>query len=164
MKGDGPLFLEFDKAEKNTLSLDAKMKRRNFINFLFGGGLIGTLITFLYPIIRYIIPPKLSHTGVNQVTAAKIGELAPNSYKIFKFGNIPGILILTKEGDYFAFSAVCTHLTCTVLYEDDTETILCPCHNGRFDLAGNVISGPPPSPLEAFDIEISEDEIIVSRT
>lgn len=138
------------------------MKRRNFINFLFGGGLVGTLLTFLYPVIRYIIPPKQSQVGVSRVTAAKVGELAPNSSKIFKFGNSPGILINTKNGEIIAFSAVCTHLTCTVIYEEDAESILCPCHNGRFDLGGNVISGPPPSPLEAYNVEILGDEIVVS--
>lgn len=138
------------------------MKRRNFINFLFGGGLVGTFLTFLYPVIRYIIPPKQSQVEVSQVTAAKVGELAPNSSKIFKFGNSPGILINTKNGELIAFSAVCTHLTCTVIYEEDTESILCPCHNGRFDLGGNVISGPPPSPLEAYNVEILGDEIVVS--
>lgn len=139
------------------------MKRRNFINFLLGGGLVGTIITFLYPVIRYLIPPKKTQVGVSQAAAAKVGELAPNSYKIFKFGNSPGILINTKDGELIAFSAVCTHLTCTVLYEEDTETILCPCHNGRFDLGGNVISGPPPSPLEAFKVEIVGDEIMASK-
>ncbi len=139
------------------------MERRNFINFIFGGGLLGTLLTFLYPVIRYLIPPKQTQVGVSQVSAAKVGELAPNSYKIFKFGNIPGMLIHTKEGEWLAFSAICTHLTCTVLYEDDTESIICPCHNGRFDLGGNVISGPPPSPLEAFNVEISGDEILVTK-
>lgn len=139
------------------------MKRRNFINFIFGGGLIGTFLTFLYPVIRYLIPPKQSQVGVSQITAARVGELAPNSSKIFKFGNTPGILINTKDGEIIAFSAICTHLTCTVIYEDDTESILCPCHDGRFDLGGNVISGPPPSPLEAYNVEILGDDIIVSR-
>ncbi len=139
------------------------MKRRNFINFLFGGGLIGTIVTFLYPVIRYIIPPGQSQSRIGQVEAAKMGELAPNSSKIFKFGDVPGILINTKEGELIAFSAVCTHLTCTVHYEEETETILCPCHNGRFDLSGKVISGPPPAPLEAYNVEVSGEDIIVSK-
>jgi cytochrome b6-f complex iron-sulfur subunit len=139
------------------------MRRRHFVNFLFGGGLLGTIITFLYPVIRYIIPAKQSQLRIGQVTAAKVEELAPNSSKIFKFGNAPGILINTKEGELIAFSAVCTHLTCTVLYEEETETILCPCHNGRFDLGGNVISGPPPAPLEAFEVSVSDEDIIVSK-
>lgn len=139
------------------------MKRRNFINFLFGGGLIGTIVTFLYPVIRYIIPPRQTQSRIGQVEAAKVGELAPNSSKIFKFGDVPGILINTNEGELIAFSAVCTHLACTVHYEEETETILCPCHNGRFDLSGKVISGPPPAPLEAYNVEVSGEDIIVSK-
>ncbi|MFP4081431.1 MAG: ubiquinol-cytochrome c reductase iron-sulfur subunit [Candidatus Aminicenantes bacterium] len=139
------------------------VERRKFINFIFGGGIVGTLLTFLYPVIRYLIPPEQSQVKISQVPAAKLGELAPGSYKIFKFGDSPGILIHTKEGKFIAFSAVCTHLTCTVLYEEESETILCPCHNGRFDLAGHVISGPPPSPLESYHVEVLKDEIIVTR-
>ncbi len=139
------------------------MERRNFINLFFGGSFVGTLAAFLYPVIRYIIPPKQVEVGAKSVNAAKIGELAPGAHKIFKFGSIPGILINTQEGELRAFSAVCTHLTCTVVYEADGETILCPCHNGRFDLNGNVVAGPPPGPLESLHVEVSGEDIIVSK-
>lgn len=139
------------------------MKRRKFIDIFLGVSLTGTVVSFLYPVIRYILPSKRLEASVKKVTAARVGELAPNSYKIFKFGTTPGILINTIDGELRAFTAVCTHLTCNVLYESDTETILCPCHNGRFDLSGKVISGPPPSPLEAFKVEIVGEEIMVSR-
>ncbi len=139
------------------------MNRRNFINIFLGSSLVGTIVSFLYPVVRYILPAKRIEASIKKVTAARRGELAPNSYKIFKFGTTPGILIHTQTGELRAFSAVCTHLTCNVLYESETETIICPCHNGRFDLSGNVISGPPPAPLESFSVEISGEEIIVSR-
>lgn len=139
------------------------MKRRDFIDFFLGASLIGTVVSLLYPVVRYILPRKEIQSGVKRILAARIGELVPNSYKVFKFGTSPGILIHSKEGEFRAFSAVCTHLTCTVFYETDTETIFCPCHNGRFDLSGNVVSGPPPAPLESFRVEISGEEIIVSR-
>lgn len=139
------------------------MNRRNFINIFLGSSLVGTIVSFLYPVVRFMLPSKRIEAGIKKVTAARLGELAPNSYKIFKFGTMPGILIQTKEGELRAFSAVCTHLTCNVLYESETETILCPCHNGRFDLNGNVISGPPPASLESYIVEISGEEIIVSR-
>ncbi len=139
------------------------MKRRNFINFFLGGSLAGTIIAFLYPVIRYLIPARQTEAVIKKVSAAKVGELAPNTHKIFKFGTSPGILINTQEGELVAFSGICTHLTCTVLYESDSETIVCPCHNGKFDLSGNVISGPPPSPLESYKVEISGDDIIVSK-
>jgi len=139
------------------------MNRRNFIDFFLGGSLLGTFFAFLYPVIRYVLPAKQTEAVVKKVTAAKVGELAPNTSKIFKFGSSPGILINTQDGELRAFSAICTHLTCSVIYESDTETLLCPCHNGRFDLSGNVVSGPPPSPLEPYNVEISGEDIVVSK-
>lgn len=139
------------------------MKRRNFVNFFLGGSLLGTIIAFLYPVIRYVLPAKQTEAVVKKVTAAKVGELAPNTSKIFKFGSSPGILINTQDGELRAFSAICTHLSCSVIYESDTGTLLCPCHNGRFDLSGNVVSGPPPSPLESYNVEISGEDIVVSK-
>ncbi len=109
------------------------------------------------------MPPEQKEVIVNKVEAAKFGELAPNTSKIFKFGNSPGIIIHTPQGELRAFTAICTHLACTINYDNETETIHCPCHNGWFDLAGNVISGPPPAPLEEYDVEKSGDVIFVSK-
>ncbi len=41
--------------------------------------------------------------------------------------------------------------------------IWCACHNGRYDLTGKNVSGPPPRPLEEFHVNVRGDEIIVSR-
>ncbi len=139
------------------------MKRRAFINLFLGGSLLGTVISFLYPVIRYLIPPRQSEAAAKKIVAAKVGELAPNSARLFRFGSSAAILIHTSDGELRAFSATCTHLTCTVNYEGDTGTLFCPCHNGRFDLAGNVLSGPPPKPLEAYEVELSGGDIYVSR-
>ena len=139
------------------------MNRRRFINLFFGGSFLATLAAFLYPVINYILPPKQAEAVQKKVAAAKVGDLAPNAAKIFKFGSSPAVLINTQEGKLLAFSAVCTHLTCTVTYEADTGTLYCPCHNGRFDLSGSVISGPPPRPLEAYDVEVVDDDIFVSK-
>lgn len=139
------------------------MNRRKFVNWFLGGSLVGTAASFLYPLIRYILPPRQAEAAANRVLAAKVGEVAPNSAKLFRFGSSPALLINTADGELRAFSAVCTHLTCTVHYEADTGTIFCPCHNGRFDLSGNVLSGPPPRPLEAFTVEVSGGDIFVVR-
>lgn len=141
----------------------SKLSRRNFVNVFLGGSLLGAILTFLYPIIRFIIPSEQVEAVINKVEAAKVGELAPGSFKIFKFGNSPGILINTPAGELKSFTAVCTHLACTVRYDSETDTIHCPCHNGRFDLNGNVLSGPPPAPLEAYQVEMAEDKIFVAK-
>jgi Rieske Fe-S protein len=139
------------------------MNRRRFVNLFLGGSLLGTIVSFLYPVIRYLIPPRQAELTAKRIAAAKVGELAPNSAKFFRFGSTAAVLINTADGQLRAFSAICTHLTCTVRYEADTESLFCPCHNGRFDLAGNVISGPPPRPLEAYEVEVSAGDIYVSR-
>jgi cytochrome b6-f complex iron-sulfur subunit len=139
------------------------MNRRTFINGFLGGSLLATIAAFLYPVVRYILPPKQAEAVQKKVAAAKVGDLAPNSAKIFKFGSSPAILINTQDGKLLAFSAVCTHLTCTVTYQAETGTMYCPCHNGRFDMAGNVISGPPPAPLESYSVEVAGEDIFVSK-
>jgi cytochrome b6-f complex iron-sulfur subunit len=139
------------------------VKRRNFLDIFFGGSLLATIAAFVYPVVRYVLPSKRTAVIENSVAAAKVGELPPNAAKVFKFGSAPAVLINTAEGTLVALSAICTHLTCTVRYDGETGTLFCPCHNGRFDLNGNVLSGPPPRPLETYAVEISGPDIIVTR-
>jgi cytochrome b6-f complex iron-sulfur subunit len=139
------------------------MKRRNFVNLFLGGSLLATVAAFLYPVVRYLLPAKQASAAQQKVTAAKVGELPPNSAKSFRFGSSVAVLVNTAEGQLVALSAVCTHLTCTVRFESDTATLFCPCHNGRFDLGGNVLSGPPPAPLETYRVEVAGEDIVVSR-
>ncbi len=139
------------------------MKRRKFIDFLLGGAGAGAFLSLLYPVIRYLTPPPQKQAEEEQVVAGRVGELTPNSAKIFRFGSTPALLLLTSDGTYKAFSAVCTHLTCTVTFDGATGTIICPCHNGRFDLNGEVISGPPPKPLETLHVQVEGEEILVSK-
>ncbi|MBI4395998.1 MAG: Rieske 2Fe-2S domain-containing protein, partial [Elusimicrobia bacterium] len=40
----------------------------------------------------------------------------------------------------------------------------CACHNGRYDLSGRNISGPPPRPLDLFNVRVEGDEVVVVRT
>jgi cytochrome b6-f complex iron-sulfur subunit len=89
--------------------------------------------------------------------------LKPNSSKIFRFGSRPGLLLLTADGEYRAMSATCTHLSCTVQYRNDLHQVWCACHNGLYDLGGRNVSGPPPRPLEAFQVHVRGDEIVVNR-
>jgi cytochrome b6-f complex iron-sulfur subunit len=137
--------------------------RRNILNYLLGAGTMATLGAIFYPIFRFMIPPKVVESSASSVVASKVTELKPNEGKIFKFGSKPGILIQTQSGEYHAFSATCTHLDCTVQYRSEEKLIWCACHNGRYDLTGRNISGPPPRPLEEYKVNVRGDEIIVSR-
>ena len=71
---------------------------------------------------------------------------------------------MAADGELRAFSAVCTHLDCTVQYKADTSQIWCACHNGFYDMTGKNVAGPPPKPLETYSARILGDKVIVSKT
>jgi thiosulfate dehydrogenase [quinone] large subunit len=73
----------------------------------------------------------------------------------------PAFLFRTTQGVY-AYSAVCTHQGCVVMYTAQTKTLDCPCHGGQYDPFGDgkVIAGPPPSPLPKYSVTISGNSII----
>ena len=133
------------------------------VKILLGGGLLGSFASFLYPVLRYLVPPRVADLGGDQVIAGKVNELKPNSAKIFRFGSRPGLLIRNSDGNYRALSATCTHLGCIVQYRSDLQEIWCACHNGLYDLNGRNISGPPPRPLEAYEVHLRGDDVVVSR-
>jgi cytochrome b6-f complex iron-sulfur subunit len=138
--------------------------RRGFAGWLLGGGFIASAVSFLYPVIRFLNPPKTSEASVNEVVDGRVQELSPNSGKIVRFGTQPVILIRLTETDWRAFSAVCTHLGCIVQYDPTRRLIWCACHNGMYDLHGKVISGPPPRPLAEYLVHIRGDEVVISRS
>lgn len=73
----------------------------------------------------------------------------------------PEVLVRLPDGEFVAYSAVCTHQGCTVAYKPDTSKLACPCHGGVFDPANGakVVSGPPPTPLPAVNTEMRGGKI-----
>ena len=144
-------------------STAGEVSRRGILTYLLTGG-VGSLISILlYPVVRFMMPPKVSETAAASVVAGKLKEFPVNSGKVFRFGSRPAILINTPGGELRAFSAVCTHLQCVVQYRSDFEHVWCACHNGHFDLFGRNLAGPPPRPLEQYEVSVRGDDIIVTR-
>jgi len=140
-----------------------QVTRKGFVDWLLGTSVGGLLAAVFYPVFRYIIPPNTEESVANNVTLSlRPEDVPPNTGQIFKFGNKPGILIRTPGGDLRAFTAICTHLQCTVQYRDDLSEIWCACHNGHYDLNGRNIAGPPPAPLAPYDVNVRSDQIVIS--
>ncbi len=147
---------------------NANQDRRGFLNWLIGGGVIAFLGSVLYPVVKYMVPPASGEANVSQVKLPfKLKDLQEDEkhFRIFKFGRTLGIVILTPDNQIRALSAVCTHLDCTVQYRKDLGLIWCACHNGKYDLEGRNISGPPPRPLKQYAVHINKTtgEIIVAE-
>jgi len=144
--------------------------RRSFLNWFLGSSLVAVVGSFLYPIIRFISPPRIPEATTNQVEAGDTSDpvLLDKGYKIVRFGAEPVILVKVTDSEYRAFSATCTHLDCIVGYQKDRTRIFCNCHGGTYDLNGRNVAGPPPRPLTAYKVNLiakgSEPaKIVVSR-
>lgn len=137
--------------------------RRHVVNTLLSSGIVATAASIIYPILKFVIPPESAESAVMSATAGRLGDVQPNTGKIFQFGGDPGLIVRTAEGELRAFSARCTHLNCTVQYDTDARQIVCACHGGVFDLNGKNIAGPPPKPLVTYSVNVRGDEIVVSR-
>jgi cytochrome b6-f complex iron-sulfur subunit len=137
--------------------------KRDFLKYILGGGLLAWIVSIVYPILAYLKPPKQGEVKVSSVKVGMLNSIEKDSGTIVRFGNKPVILIRTAAGELRAFSATCTHLDCTVQYRKDMGVIWCACHNGKYDLNGQNISGPPPRPLDEFRVIVQGEEVLVSK-
>jgi Rieske Fe-S protein len=145
-------------------ALTGEIGRRKFLNWFLGTSVGAFLVAVLYPVSRYLIPPRVEESTARGVTLSlKPADIKPNSGQIFRFGSQPGILVRTPAGELRAFSAVCTHLSCIVQYRADIGHLWCACHNGHFDLNGKNIAGPPPKPLEQYVVNTRGEQVFIGK-
>lgn len=87
-------------------------------------------------------------------------EVAPGSAVAFKDSGNPAVLVHLKNGDFVAYSAVCTHQGCTVEYQGGQ--LACPCHGSVFDPAkgAEVVAGPAPSPLPEIPVKVEGGDVV----
>ena len=136
--------------------------RRGFLSMtiwtiggLFTVGYLGTALRFLYP------PPAkaagMQKVGLPDDFAAGVPKLV--SYTGAGVSN--GVYVLRGTERWDAYDIHCTHLQCPVNYYAATQTYLCPCHGSSFDINGNNLTGPAPSPLRRHQIEVRSDGVYV---
>jgi cytochrome b6-f complex iron-sulfur subunit len=139
--------------------------RRGFLNLLLGASLVAWLASVVYPILRYLKPlPLTGATGPARLTREELSKLEQNNFVIVPVSGRRVIVVETASQELLAFDAVCTHETCTVSYLPEQTTLWCACHDGRFDLTGRVISGPPPRPLAVYNVQRLPDGAVIVST
>lgn len=110
--------------------------------------------------------PSAEATGGATETAASggggiasVSEVRPGSAAKFEDAGNPAVLVHLENGDFVAYSAVCTHQGCTVAYNDGQ--LACPCHGSIFDPADGaaVVNGPAQQPLPEIPVEVRGGEV-----
>ena len=153
---------------------DKEINRREFMKGAAAvmGGLIGAVIAI--PSIAYLLSPALEE--VEDTDSIPMGPLekypigAPTRFDFVRTrvngwertATIYGLYVYRKsETELHVFSDICTHLACKVTWHEDQKHYISPCHDGHFDIDGNVVSGPPPRPLDIYAIRIENGELFV---
>lgn len=139
-------------------SADDLVTRRDTLRFLVAGSGALAVASAALAITGAIRASATRHV----VPIARVGELPENGYKVFSYPDAfaDGILVNLPGKGLVAYSDVCTHLSCAVLYQSEERRFHCPCHEGLFDAyTGDVLGGPPVRPLPTIRLRVSGDTI-----
>ena len=150
--------------EEGEAASTRRTSRRRFIDLLLGASALGWIASVAYPVIRYLKPlPQTGPTGPTHLTREEAAKLEQNKFVIVPVSG-QRVIVLQSQDQLFAFGAKCTHEGCTITFLPGQSVMWCPCHDGRFDMNGRVLSGPPPQPLTKYIAKRQPDgNIIISE-
>ena len=132
--------------------------RRTLLDALLGTTVVATIASALYPVLRYLKPlPASGPSGPTRLTRAEVEALEGKRFVIVPAGGSRVLVVRDQEQRLHALDARCTHEGCTVQYVPAEGVVWCACHNGRFDLDGRVLAGPPPRPLPRYVAREEDD-------
>ncbi len=98
--------------------------------------------------------------GKPEPAVVSFGDVPVDGFAQGAFNGYTFLAFNRKEGTE-VISLKCTHLGCTVKWNNDEKKFKCPCHDGWFDEHGVNKGGPPPAPLEKLPFKVAGDKLIV---
>ena len=137
-------------------------ERRQFLKWLSGGFLSLWALGGAAALAAYLKAPDRSEASSERVVnvgpleALRVGEA-----RLVQHGITPFYVLRLDATRVVALSAVCTHMRCILNFDRERKGLLCPCHDGRFDLNGNVISGLPQRPLPSYEVQTRAGDVFV---
>ncbi|NOH02597.1 MAG: ubiquinol-cytochrome c reductase iron-sulfur subunit [Chloroflexi bacterium] len=151
-----------------------QLSRRDFIKatVISIGGLIGAIIGM--PSVAYLLSPSLR--AEEDSASIDLGPLekypigVPTRFEFTRTKvngwertatNYGMYVVRRSETEVRVFSDICTHLGCRVTWHPDEQHYVSPCHDGHFNLMGDVRSGPPPRPLDEYITKIENGNLYI---
>jgi thiosulfate dehydrogenase (quinone) large subunit len=148
-------------------------ERRNFVRGLIGAAVFSLSALLLFEIGSFFSQPAQTATTVSYsatpTSASLSTPLGQSGRLLANASNIPTnqalnlsdpnlgpiLLIHLDNGQFVAYSSICTHAGCQVQFDPSARDIACPCHGALFDPYHNaqVVRGPARSPLQTIPIQ-----------
>ena len=129
-------------------------RRRKLLKWLTGGFLSLWGLGFAWVIAAFVKPPRSPRSLAERfLKIGAVDSLQVGQAQLVRHGREPIFVIRTDEETLVGLAGVCTHLHCVLNWDDQQQVLDCPCHEGAFDVNGNVLKGPPPRPLKRLRVE-----------
>jgi menaquinol-cytochrome c reductase iron-sulfur subunit len=164
----------FERIKAEILSEDAeadtggKSSRRSFLTRL---GLGATLLALAGQVYAYLrsLKPNVLYEDAQRFKVGAPDQFGEGSH----FLEDRRLYLFRQRNTFYAVSAVCTHLGCTVRMQklnqpkrvkvrgrefDEQHEFHCPCHGSKYYGDGTNYAGPAPKPLSYFKLEVSPDD------
>ncbi len=135
------------------------LNRQQFLGIAWLASLAALVGEFVAATFKFV-EPNLDMGFGGKILAGRVEEFLPGSVNLVQSGRF--FLVRREDSGFIAFWQRCTHLGCSVPYDDENQNFHCPCHGSIFDEEkGEVVGGPAPRPMDIFPIEIIDGEVRV---
>lgn len=151
-----------EQVKIKTPSKDPVQSRREFLNKLWKGLGVVAVIEFIAVFFGFLFSGKSEDENQKPkqlFDAGSISSFQKNSVTVFRGGRF--YLVRLDDGGFLALSLRCTHLGCSIEWEEDKNRFICPCHSSAFEINGNVQNPPAPSALDYFPVIIQNGKVMV---
>jgi cytochrome b6-f complex iron-sulfur subunit len=150
-----------DETQQMTQKLPSEIDRRAFFTRI-GLGSLGIAAAGTVVFTYEFLSPNVLFEPSAIVNVGKPDSFAVNSVTMDVNS---GIYLVRADEGFFALSAVCTHLGCMTVWNQELGIIRCPCHGSEFTRTGVVIEGPAPKPLPWLRTWVSDEgDLVVDRS
>lgn len=137
-----------------------EVTRRDFLGIAWGASVLALFGQASVSLLGFFKPRGVEAGAFgSKIIAGHISEFEPGTVSHVQKGRF-FISRLEDEG-MIALWHRCTHLGCTVPWDEANGEFRCPCHSSVFNTKGEVMSGPAPRPLDLFPIEVQDEQVVV---
>jgi arsenite oxidase small subunit len=141
---------------------DHYVTRREMVKFITLGSLLLAAASWITAIAGKLL--QRGFRAERYIGAASALEQTGSLLFRYPTAQDPCIAVRTPDGKLYAYSQVCTHLSCAVVYDKAENALMCPCHKGVFNIEqGSPVAGPPTRPLPRVKIAQRGDQLFATE-